>query len=292
MEPDNVTIIFGGNFLGGGRTYTGEFDYATDQIAFRSGGGTASYRASGRFTLDEQTAPQTEFVITIGNNAIPDGGGARRDSITIEGDYTFTDGTSGELTILLASGDLSTFGGVSLPGSLALEDFGLVNFASVSEGPAVLENEVAALTSRDGLREEVQRLSTDEARTVARVYEAALDRDGNIDLAGLNFWIDQREIGLTERELAQAFIESPEFAEIFGEPAELTDREFVEVLYQNILERSGEAAGVAFWSDQLELPEFGRQDLLLAFAESPENVVGTAYIATLFETEAGFWEFV
>lgn len=291
MEPDSLTIIFGGNFLGGGRTFTGEFDYSIDQIAFQTGLGTASYRATGRFTLDQQTAPVTDYVVTISNNVVPENGGARRDSVLIEGDFTYTDGTSGELIIELATEDLSLFSDTGLPDSLVLEDFEQ-NFASVMDGPAMLENEVSALTTRDGLREQVERLTVDEARTVARLYEAGLDRNGNIDLAGLNFWIDQRESGLTELELASAFIDAPEFEESFGDPDELSDREFVQVLYSNILNRAGDAGGVAFWEGQLTEDVLNRSELLIAFADSPENVAGTPTVVTLFETEPGFWTFV
>ncbi|MEL6217077.1 MAG: DUF4214 domain-containing protein [Pseudomonadota bacterium] len=291
MEPDDVTVIFGGNFLGGSRTFTGEFDYSTDQIAFQTGNGFASYVTTGRFTLDALTAPMTQYEITVFNNVVPENGGARRDAIVFEGDFTYTDGTSGELTIELATTDLSEFDDTDLPDSFELEDFELVNFVSVSDGPAALENTLSDLSTFAGPREGVEPLTVEEARTVARIYEAALDRDGNIDLAGLNFWIDQREAGLTELELASAFVDSREFEDIFGDPDELTDREFVQVLYQNILERSGEPAGVSFWEGQLGLADFDRDDLLLAFAESPENVAGTAFIATLAETEPGFWTF-
>jgi hypothetical protein len=51
---------------------------------------------------------------------------------------------------------------------------------------------------------------------VALTYEAGLDRDGDIDLPGLNFWIDEREGELGEREMAFAFLESGEFVEKFG----------------------------------------------------------------------------
>ncbi|MEL6311357.1 MAG: DUF4214 domain-containing protein, partial [Pseudomonadota bacterium] len=68
-------------------------------------------------------------------------------------------------------------------------------------------------------------LSAEEARCIAYLYEAGLDRDGDIDLPGLNFWIDAREGGLDENQVAQAFLDSPEFAAAFGEPDTLSDTE-------------------------------------------------------------------
>lgn len=136
-----------------------------------------------------------------------------------------------------------------------------------------------------------QGLTVAEAKTVARLYEAGLDRDGNIDTPGLNFWIDGRENGLSERDLAFAFIGSNEFADSFGAPESLSDRAFVEVMYLNVLDRDGEVGGVNFWTAVLEGPDFDRADVLLAFAGSPENIAGTPLVETLAEVSAGEWDF-
>ncbi len=135
-------------------------------------------------------------------------------------------------------------------------------------------------------------LTEQEARDVAYLYEAGLDRNGNIDLDGLNFWIDRRENGLSETDIAQAFLDSPEFANAFGPPASLSDRELVERLYRNVLDREGERAGVDFWVAVVARPDFGRDDLLLAFARSPENLTGSPFVETLEETAPGEWGFV
>ncbi|MEM9146929.1 MAG: DUF4214 domain-containing protein [Pseudomonadota bacterium] len=140
-------------------------------------------------------------------------------------------------------------------------------------------------------------LSPEEARTVAYLYEAGLNRDGAIDLLGLNFWIDQREGGLSERQLARAFLESSEFEAAFGEafdtsdPAYLSNTALVEQLYRNVLNREGETAGIDFWTSLVSQPGFTRADLLLAFAESPENVAGSPFVETLEETAPGEWAF-
>lgn len=137
-----------------------------------------------------------------------------------------------------------------------------------------------------------QGLSVDDAKIVARLYEAGLDRNGVFDLGGLNFWIDERENGLSERDLAFAFINSIEFAESFGPPESFDNRGFVQVLYRNVLNREGEEGGVVFWTGELDRPEVDRADMLLAFAESPENVAGTPLVDTLTEVSPGMWDFV
>ncbi|MEO0820905.1 MAG: DUF4214 domain-containing protein [Pseudomonadota bacterium] len=134
-------------------------------------------------------------------------------------------------------------------------------------------------------------LTAPEARTVAYLYEAALDRDGDIDVAGLNFWIDEREAGLSETALAARFLAAPEFAERYGDPEALDDAEIVDLLYRNVLDRDGDASGAAYWAGQLAEGGVSRAGLLLAFAESRENMANSAYIEGLTETEPGLWSF-
>ena len=130
------------------------------------------------------------------------------------------------------------------------------------------------------------------ARTVAYLYEAGLDRDGDIDEAGLNFWIDRAEGGFTNRDLADAFLRSGEFEAAFGDPDTLDDFAFVTVLYENVLDRAADDAGRSFWLGVLADPEVDRTQLLLAFASSNENRAGSAFVETLLEVEPGLWEFV
>ncbi len=140
-------------------------------------------------------------------------------------------------------------------------------------------------------------VSVDQAQTVALLYEAAFDRDGDIDETGLNFWIDRREgdggPALTERELAAAFLASDEFIAAFGQISGIESEELVRLLYRNILDREGEAEGVAFWTGLLEDPagDFAPPDALLAFAESSENREATPLVDTLAEVDDGVWAF-
>jgi hypothetical protein len=119
---------------------------------------------------------------------------------------------------------------------------------------------------------------------VALLYEAALDRDGAIDTGGLNFWIDRREAGAT-------FLAAPEFTALAGPAEALSDGALVELLYRNVLARDGETAGIDFWTGALAAPGFGRPELLLAFANSAENVSGSPVLDTLDEVAPGEWGF-
>ncbi len=209
---------------------------------------------------------------------------------------------SGDLTIDLAAVEIGVDTG-------ALEDLGADTIAFFDVGGTVDATGTARVGTGSALvdiavvDDEVllvagTSVSQAQAQTVALLYEAALDRDGEIDLDGLNFWIDAREGILpngappfSEEELAAAFLAVPEFIDAFGDPADLTNEEFVDILYFNILDRVSEPAGRDFWIAALDNPAVDQADVLLAFAKSPENRAGSAFVEDLMEVSDGTWAF-
>lgn len=217
--------------------------------------------------------------------------------LTVEGDGP---GGRAELTAGVGSFALGTLTGTGLPAA-PLGPFDIANDFGTQ---FTLDGQAPEPPSPDVLRLEIGPvgytlaadvgLGVDEAgaRDVALLYEAALDRDGAIDTAGLNFWIDRVEDGLSERALARAFLASPEFEASFGDVDALTEEELVTRLYQNVLGRDPDADGFAFWVDVAQNPEFGADGLLLAFATSFENALGTPETETLVEVGPGVWDFL
>ena len=51
---------------------------------------------------------------------------------------------------------------------------------------------------------------------------------------------------------------------------------FVQTLYQNTLDRPGDAGGVAYWTGQLDAGALTRPGAVVGFSESQEHVVRTA----------------
>lgn len=99
-----------------------------------------------------------------------------------------------------------------------------------------------------------------------RLYTAAFDRAP--DEAGLGFWLDVAERGVSLPEMARGFIASKEFADLYG--AHPDDAAFVAALYENVLHRPGDAGGVRYWMDALGRGA-DRGEVLAAFSESTEN---------------------
>ena len=118
------------------------------------------------------------------------------------------------------------------------------------------------------------------AGQVYRLYQAAYVREP--DTAGLEFYINAVDNGLSLPDLADQFVVADEFIEKYGE--DLTDEQLIDVIYNNVLHRDADDAGRAFWLDQLAKPNIDSGDLLFFFSESDENV---ALVAPAIED--GIW---
>jgi hypothetical protein len=102
-----------------------------------------------------------------------------------------------------------------------------------------------------------------------RLYQAAFDRTP--DRAGLSYWVNDLDHGADLAGVAKNFIASAEFKAVYGDPAALTASQFVDLLYANVLHRAPDAAGKAYWQDQIN-QGFPRERVLASFSESAENV--------------------
>ncbi|MCZ4368830.1 DUF4214 domain-containing protein [Sulfitobacter dubius] len=132
------------------------------------------------------------------------------------------------------------------------------------------------------------------AERVALLYEAALNRDGAIDLPGLNFYIDvtQRD-GLSDEFLAADLMTSPEFSANFGDATTLSNADFLEQIYLNVLDRTSDSAGRQFYLELLNEGVISKALALADIAISPENTVeSTSVLMGLYETNTGDWGFL
>lgn len=103
-----------------------------------------------------------------------------------------------------------------------------------------------------------------------RMYQAAFNRTP--DNNGLASWINFLDQGGSPLNMAQQFINSQEFQITYGA---LNNTAFVQLMYNNVLHRNGEAAGVAGWVNGLN-NGLTRADVLFGFSESAENTANVA----------------
>lgn len=107
----------------------------------------------------------------------------------------------------------------------------------------------------------------DFVASIYRLYGGAFGRAPDED--GLRFWAGMEDEGLTLESIARIFLGSPEFADRFG--SDLSNAALVDMLYENVLGRSGDADGVAFWNAYLDTGG-DRSKALLMFTTLPEYV--------------------
>ncbi len=79
-----------------------------------------------------------------------------------------------------------------------------------------------------------------------RLYRAFFERDP--DLVGIQYWIDQSRRGASYDDMAYAFATSTEFTNRYRN---LTDQQFLQVVYRNVLNRNPDQAGFDYWYDQI-----------------------------------------
>ena len=101
---------------------------------------------------------------------------------------------------------------------------------------------------------------------VSRLYLAALRRIP--DAAGLDNWVIDLRAGNSLQSAADYFAASLEFTLLYGS---LSDSDYVSLLYQNVLGRAADPAGLSHWTGLLASGST-RGQVLLGFSESPEAI--------------------
>ena len=123
-------------------------------------------------------------------------------------------------------------------------------------------------SSPDEHRVELYVAATSAAAQVARLYDAALDRAP--DQGGSDYYIGQLLRDRQLATLAQNFLDSPEFAAVFG--TGLTSGGYVALLYEKALNRGAGAEEIAYYVGALDGGTLSRAQAVLGFSESPEHV--------------------
>ena len=109
----------------------------------------------------------------------------------------------------------------------------------------------------------------ERSRAVARLYTAVLGRLP--DTGGLEYWVAQRASGVSFQEIARQMTGSSEFRTTYGP---LTNTQFVNLVYENVLGRQPDTAGRSYWVGQLDAG-YARSAMMVGFSESPEFKTGS-----------------
>jgi hypothetical protein len=106
----------------------------------------------------------------------------------------------------------------------------------------------------------------DDARLV-RLYLAYFNRPPDPD--GYAYWQRQLDAGRGLINAARKFADSPEFKRTYGT---LSNGAFIDLVYRNVLGRTSDPSGRAFWLTRLDNKTKNRGDVMINFSESSENV--------------------
>lgn len=178
----------------------------------------------------------------------------------------------------LAAGFVGSVGFQTRYGALDNNQFVTLLYQNVlhrapdTEGLANWAGAMAAGTSREsvvvGFSQSAEFIAAsnpqDDFGQVYRLYASTLDRAP--DAGGFDNWINALGGGMTLLEAAGGFVGSAEFQANYGA---LDDATFVELLYNNVLDRASDPGGLASWVGQLA-GGASRASVVLGFSESQE----------------------
>jgi ELWxxDGT repeat protein len=100
---------------------------------------------------------------------------------------------------------------------------------------------------------------------VTRLYFSFFNRIP--DFAGLMFQVGRYRAGDPLHVIAQNFSGSPEFTNAYGA---LTNEQYVDLVYQNVLGRPADSAGRQYYLERLNDGRLTRGQVMVGFSESPE----------------------
>lgn len=109
-----------------------------------------------------------------------------------------------------------------------------------------------------------------DAASIARLYQATLDR--RPDHNGLIGWRAEMTAGKSLMDIVPGFLNSTEFTTLYGAT---NNMQFVTLLYNNVLDRAPDTAGLDGWVAQLNSGALSRAQVVLGFSESLEFRLNT-----------------
>ena len=154
------------------------------------------------------------------------------------------------------------------------------NYSVAASGGGFVVTDGAGVGGQDTLSG-VERLYFDSGNAVAldigryqaggeafRLYQAAFNRVP--DLGGLGFWVKALDNGFTLTQVAGYFLADVEGIRTYG--PNVSDTDFVNQVYRNVLGREPDAVGAQFYVHNIAIGTATRAAVLADISESPENI--------------------
>ena len=202
-----------------------------------------------------------------------------------EGSNTLAGG-AGNDTLTGGAGNDSLDGGAGL--DIASYSLSRVSFTVTASGTGFTVADTTGANGTDTLAN-LERLSFSDgwlgldisgtSGQMYRLYKAAFNRIP--DAPGLGWNIGLVDGGLTLAQMSAAFVASAEFSSTYGS---LTNTQFLDQLYLNVLSRPADPVGAAWNLNLLDTNAVDRPGMLAAYSESAENQA-----AVIGQIQDGIW---
>ena len=127
--------------------------------------------------------------------------------------------------------------------------------------------------------------------SITRLYSAYFLRAP--DAGGFDFWMTEYSAGnWSLPRMSTFFSQSDEFQEMYGD---VSDAEFINLIYLNIFGREADIGGRDFWLGRMQNEGMNRGTVMLNFSESPEYVQQSGTVRSLagdfnWYPEGATWE--
>lgn len=235
--------------------------------------GQATVGAGGSWSITPPVLRNGSYSLTVQSKDIADNStaAAAKLAFTINSALNLA-GTSGKDQLLTTGGNNAVDGGAGIDTAVYASNRAGHTLAAFSAGFTVS----SGADGNDALYN-VERIAfndTSVALDIAgnggqayRLYRAAFDRVP--DSAGVGYWIDALDKGMSLSVAAGNFVTSAEFTSTYG--SNLTTSQFVDKLYANVLHRPGDGPGFDFWVNSIDVSGDTRANVLAKFSESAEN---------------------
>jgi len=256
-QPLSITVKFANGFTGTGNfTLTSYSTVSISSISYsRTGTGEKLFTATGTINVSAYNlgdALQDSYYLSgadvINGNAFNNG---------LKG-YAGNDRLDG-------GGGIDTAYFTGFKSAYQITKSGAATVVSGRDGADTLTN-----IERLRFDDKTLALDTDgNAGQAYRLYQAAFGRKP--DLGGLGVWMNQLDNGQSLEWVSTQFQNSAEFKLKYG--TNVSNEQFVTLLYQNVLHRGPDSGGMTAWKGALDAGAQTRSQVLAGFSESTENKI-------------------
>jgi len=140
------------------------------------------------------------------------------------------------------------------------------------------------------VRASASNLAAADLKLLQELYVAFFNRVPDAD--GLDYWIGEFRAGRTITQIADAFYSAGvQYSSLTGFSAGMTNDDFVNVVYRNVLGRQGgaDAEGLAYWSNALATGQESKGSLVTSILGSAHSFKGNGtwgWVADLLDNKA------